>query len=113
MRVSRVKGIWAYYLPLDVTLSFSAIYEIIEWLIAIKTAPEAGLAFLGTQGDVWDAQKDMLMAGTGAFIAMIIVAIINLIYQKNFAKEMKESFTIPSGDEPLGEVRLSAMLKEK
>ena len=91
MRVSRVKGIWAYYLPLDVTLSFSAIYEIIEWLIAIKTAPEAGLAFLGTQGDVWDAQKDMLMAGTGAFIAMIIVAIINLI-QEEFWKRDEGKF---------------------
>jgi putative membrane protein len=41
MRVSRVKGIWAYYLPLDVTLSFSAVYEIIEWVTAIKAAPEA------------------------------------------------------------------------
>jgi len=113
MRISRVKGIWSYYLPLDVTLSFSAIYEIIEWITAIKAAPEAGLAFLGTQGDVWDAQKDMLMAGTGAFIAMIVVALINLKYQKDFAKEMKESFTIAEGDAPLGEVKLNTMLKEQ
>jgi putative membrane protein len=113
MRITRVKGIWSYYLPLDVTLSFSAVYEIIEWVTAIKAAPEAGLAFLGTQGDVWDAQKDMLMAGTGALIAMLVVAVINLRYQKNFSKEMIESLKIPADDEPLGEVRLSAMVKNK
>ena len=76
------------------TLSFSAIYEIIEWIIALRDRPDAGLAFLGSQGDVWDAQKDMAIAGTGAFITMIIVALIDMKYQKNFSKEMKESFKI-------------------
>ena len=40
----------------DVTLAFSAVYEIIEWLAAANVDPAAGLAFLGSQGDVWDAQ---------------------------------------------------------
>ncbi len=55
IRVSKVRGFWGYYLPFDVTLSFSAAYEIIEWLTAINVDPAAGLAFLGTQGDIWDA----------------------------------------------------------
>lgn len=113
LRISKVKGFWGYYLPFDVTLSFSAAYEVIEWLTAVNVDPAAGLAFLGTQGDIWDAQKDMLAAGIGALIAMLVFFFINMRYQKGFWKEMKESFTIAEGDQPLGEVRLMEMLEEK
>jgi len=106
MRLAKVKGVWAYYLPLDVTLSFSAVYEIIEWLTALRVNPAAGIAFLGSQGDVWDAQKDMLMAGIGSLLAMTIIAIINMVYNRGFATEFKESFTLAQDDKPLGEVRL-------
>ncbi len=74
LRVASTRGFWAYYLPLDVTLAFSAVYEIIEWLVAIIVAPSAGAAYLGTQGDIWDAQKDMLAAGIGALACMLITA---------------------------------------
>lgn len=53
-------------------LAFSALYEIIEWRVAIATG-EAADAFLGTQGDVWDTQSDMLMALIGALCAMILI----------------------------------------
>lgn len=49
----------------------ASIYEIIEWLYAILSDPEAGIAFLGSQGDIWDAQKDMLADGLGSISAMI------------------------------------------
>jgi putative membrane protein len=39
-------------------------------------APEAGDAYLGTQGDIWDAQQDMLAAGIGALLCMIITAVV-------------------------------------
>ena len=113
LRLARVKGFWGYYLPLDLTLSFSAIYEIIEWLTAANVSSSAGLAFLGAQGDIWDAQKDMLMAGIGAFLAMFITMLINLIYKKDFWSEMKNSFKISKDDKPLGEVKLKEMLKKK
>ena len=113
LRVTKVKGFWGYYLPLDLTLSFSAVYEIIEWVTALRVDPAAGLAFLGSQGDVWDAQKDMALAGTGALVTMIIVALINMKYQKDYWKEMKESFKIGSGDEPLGEIKLRKMVKKQ
>src|SRR4051812_11037971 len=58
MRLSKVKGIWSYYFPIDLAGAFSAIYEIIEWLTARNVDAAAGLAFLGSQGDVWDTQKD-------------------------------------------------------
>lgn len=44
-------------------------YELIEWIYAAKAAPEAGLAYLGSQGDIWDAQKDMLADTLGAIFA--------------------------------------------
>lgn len=112
IRLSKVRGFWGYYLPLDVTLSFSAVYEIIEWIVAVKmSTPEAGLAFLGVQGDIWDAQKDMTAAGIGAIIAMLIIAAVNWRYNRDFLSEMRTSFKIEKGDEPLGEVRLKKWLK--
>jgi putative membrane protein len=76
LRVANTKGFWAYYLPLDVTLAFSAVYEIVEWLTAAATNPELGAAYLGTQGDQWDAQKDIGLAATGALVCMILTATI-------------------------------------
>ncbi len=52
-------------------------YEILEWLYAISADPEAGIAVLGSQGDVWDAQKDMLADGLGAIAAVIVFALRN------------------------------------
>jgi putative membrane protein len=72
--LANVKGFWSYYFPLDVTLSLSAVYEIIEWATVQVVQPGAGLAFLGTQGDEWDTQKDMAAAGTGALLAMVFAA---------------------------------------
>src|SRR6266446_187306 len=63
LRLARVKGFWGYWFPLDLTVALSAMYEIMEWVVAARVDPSAGMAYLGTQGDIWDAQKDMLMAG--------------------------------------------------
>ncbi|KKU81253.1 MAG: hypothetical protein UY07_C0022G0018 [Parcubacteria group bacterium GW2011_GWA1_47_8] len=113
VRITRVKGFWGYYLPLDVTLSFSAIYEIIEWLAVLNVGSAAGIAFLGAQGDIWDAQKDMLVAGLGALLAMLIIFMINWKYNKHFMQELKESFKISANDAPLGEVKLKEMIDGK
>lgn len=91
LRVARAKGFWSYFLPIDLTLSFSALYEIIEWFSVKAVDPEAGIAFLGSQGDVWDAQKDMGLAGLGALIAMLVVATVHAYGRQNFWQEMKES----------------------
>jgi putative membrane protein len=76
LRVANTRGIWAYYLPLDVTLAFSALYEIMEMVIATLVAPGTGDAWLGTQGDVWDPQKDMGLAAAGALLCMVLTALI-------------------------------------
>ena len=76
LRVANARGFWAYYLPLDVTLAFSALYEIMEMVVAMMVAPGTGDAWLGTQGDVWDPQKDMGLAALGALLCMCLTALI-------------------------------------
>lgn len=65
---------WA--LPIEVTLSISALYELIEWGVADVFFKEQGAAYLGTQGDIWDAQKDIALATLGAILATTIVSLI-------------------------------------
>ena len=113
VRIAKTKGFWGYYFPLDLVLAFSATYELIEWWSARNVDPSAALAFLGSQGDVWDAQKDMAMAGLGALISMIIIFLVHVALDKHIWKEMKESFKIEKGDKPLGEVKLAEMLGRK
>ncbi len=66
----------AWLLPIEITLSFSALYELIEWAVADLFFPEQGIAYLGTQGDIWDAQKDMCLAFLGAILITVIVRMI-------------------------------------
>jgi putative membrane protein len=76
MRSLRVTGNWLYYLPVECTLAFSAIYEILEALMANILTPERGEEFVGMQGDVWDSQEDMFMAGIGSLLGVLIIAAI-------------------------------------
>lgn len=103
VRVTGAKGLWGYYFPLDVVLSFSAIYEIIEWITAIIADPVTASSFLGSQGDIWDTQKDMAAAGIGALIAVTVVFAINYFYNRKLGAEMRESLRIkdqnPHGEE--------------
>lgn len=77
LRVVEVRGFWGYFLPLDVTLSTSALYELIEWGAAEIFGGDLGMHYLGTQGDVWDAHKDMALAALGALIAILFIVAIN------------------------------------
>ena len=63
-----VRGGWLFYLVVAAALSFSAFFELIEWWSALVWGGDAD-AFLATQGDVWDTQWDMFLAGCGAIIA--------------------------------------------
>jgi len=103
VRITGARGFWGYYLPLDLVLAFSCVYELIEWIAARNVDPAAGLAFLGSQGDVWDAQKDMACAGVGALVAILIAVAFEMVLNPGFWTEMRESLRIPQGDAPLGE----------
>lgn len=98
LRVAQARGFWGYFLPLDVTLSTSALYELIEWGAAAAFGGELGAAYLGTQGDAWDAHKDMALAGLGALVAMIVTAALNIRMQRDFAREWAESLRVKDAD---------------
>ncbi|WP_313379934.1 DUF2238 domain-containing protein [Achromobacter insolitus] len=91
LRVVEVRGFWAYFLPMDVTLSTSALYELLEWGAAATVGSELGAAYLGTQGDIWDAQKDMALAAAGAVIAMAITALVNRRARRDLARDLADS----------------------
>jgi putative membrane protein len=102
LRIGNVRGFWGYFLPLDLTMSTSMLYELIEWAAAEVLGGELGAAYLGTQGDIWDAHKDMALASLGALIAMTLTAIINRRMQRDFAGEWAESIRVKRKT-PLGE----------
>ncbi len=62
---------WVLFLfPVFTIFTIAAVYEIIEWIYAANAAADQGIAFLGSQGDIWDAQEDMLADGLGSLFAM-------------------------------------------
>ncbi len=66
----------ALFFTFTVVVSISTLYELLEWLAVVVLHPELGIAFLGTQGDVWDAHKDILAA--------LIGALINFFFYRNY-----------------------------
>ena len=102
LRIGNVRGFWGYFLPLDLTMSSSMLYELIEWGAAAVVGQELGMAYLGTQGDVWDAHKDMALASLGGLIAMTVAYFINRRMQRDFAREWAESIRVKR-IKPLGE----------
>jgi putative membrane protein len=94
LRVAAVRGFWGYFLPLDLTASTSMTFELFEWAAAELAGGDLGMAYLGTQGDVWDAHKDMALASAGALVAMVATAAINFWLQRDFAREWGESLRV-------------------
>lgn len=67
------RGGWLFFIVVCICLAISACYEFLEWWTAVIMGGQAD-AFLGTQGDVWDTQWDMFLAGCGAIAAQILLA---------------------------------------
>lgn len=67
------KANWRNFFIVCFCLAFSALYELIEWIVALFTGEDAQ-AFLGTQGYVWDTQSDMGTALIGSIIALIFLS---------------------------------------
>lgn len=94
LSLASARGFWGYFLPLDLTLSSSALFELIEWAAAEVFGGDLGAAYLGTQGDPWDAHKDMALAALGALVTMLLTALINRHYQRDFAREWADSLRV-------------------
>lgn len=110
IRIAGAKGFWAYFFPLELTMASSMMFELFEWGAAETFGGELGVAYLGTQGDIWDAHKDMALASLGALISMTITLLINVRIQKSFASEWDFSLSI-KGKEPLGEDEIERLRK--
>jgi putative membrane protein len=74
-KVVRGRG-WLYFIVVSICLAVSAAYELLEWSVSSATGSQ-GDAFLGTQGDVWDTQKDMALALIGAITAPLLLGRIH------------------------------------
>lgn len=112
LRVADVRGFWGYFLPLDLTMSTSMLYELVEWAAAEYFGGGLGMAYLGTQGDVWDAHKDMALASLGALVCMTLTALVNARLKRDFAREWVHSLKVKHRA-PLGEDEIARMLKER
>lgn len=65
---------WTTFIILSIVLAIGAFWELIEWWTTLVVASDTGVAFLGSQGDVWDAQWDMLMALIGAAFSLPLLS---------------------------------------
>jgi len=72
IRGVKLRGFAAYFFAFTIVVAMSDIFEIIEFLVASIVNPEAGTAYLGTQGDPFDAQKDTALALIGSVVALIL-----------------------------------------
>jgi putative membrane protein len=77
------RGGWLTFLSVSVVLAFAAFWELLEWWTVLGVAPDVGQAFLGTQGDVWDAQWDMLLALVGA---VVVLPVLGPLHDASMAK---------------------------
>ena len=68
---------------LTLVFTYSGGFEIIEWMVARIVDPKAGAAYLGTQGDEFDSQKDMALAAGGALIALVLTSVFSTRARKN------------------------------
>jgi len=60
------------FVAFTIIATSSVVYEIIEWIVAVLVSPEAAMAYLGTQGDAFDAQKDSALAIAGVFFGLVL-----------------------------------------
>ncbi len=74
IRYSNIREFWSYFLPFSIIAGASNAYEFIEWCVAMIIEPESAMKFLGSQGDVFDAQKDTGLAILGSVVTLLITA---------------------------------------
>ena len=80
---ANLQKVWRFIVPIAFMMAFSELFEIIEWQAAVIFGGDLGQAYLGTQGDIWDAQKDSLAAATGAVLSTIIYHRIKAFRKKS------------------------------
>lgn len=91
LHFARVRwAFWSYLVPFSLILATSLVYEMLEWAAAEIFGGDLGAAFVGTQGDEWDAQKDSFFATTGALIATAVIAAKHAVTGRDSARDWVE-----------------------
>ncbi len=75
VRLAHLRGFLSHYFALVTIVALSGFFEILEAWVAQIVSPELGVLYLGTQGDIWDAQQDMAAVFTGAVLCTVFTAI--------------------------------------
>ena len=112
LRVADTRCLWAYLFPLLVVMSTSLLFELIEWAAAMLFGGDLGMAYLGTQGDIWDSHKDSALATVGALLSSVLIATIHAGLDRDFTREWVESLRVKHPD-PMGEVAVEGMLENR
>ena len=79
--LAHARGWVLYYLPVISILGLSGLWEIVEFWVAGAVHPELGITYLGSQGDIWDAQKDMAAALYGAMLCVMLLLIARSLHR--------------------------------
>ena len=82
-----------YYLPVMTVLGLSGLWEIIESWVARAVHPELGVTYLGSQGDIWDAQKDMAAALYGSLLCMTLLLVVRALRGAESALESEAALS--------------------
>ncbi len=78
-----VRGKWLFFIVCSICLAIGAFWELLEWWTTLVVAGDVGNAFLGSQGDVWDAQWDMFLALVGAVVSL---ATLSRVHDRSMAR---------------------------
>lgn len=87
LKVAKTKAYWSYYFSFTILLSFSVIYEIMEWFSVLNLDAHTGSLFIGGT-DPFDAPKDMLMSTIGAIIAILIIILVSKYRRKKIKQQL-------------------------
>jgi putative membrane protein len=85
---------WAALAAVDAVISTGALYEVLEWGIAITAAPAYAEAYNGQQGDIFDPHKDMAIAALGAIIAVAVVLLARRLRQRRGSEGEQSAQTV-------------------
>ena len=75
VRLTPLRGFWLFFIALNIMLSTSALYELVEWVGGAFLGDDTSKAFVGAQNDPWDSQKDMAIAVAGALVSLLLVSL--------------------------------------
>lgn len=89
-RITPLRGFWVGFVALNIILSTSAVYEIVEWIGGQFLGKDTAKAFVAAQNDPWDSQADMALAVGGAFFTLWVVWFRRRFFYRNVQLNVSE-----------------------